>query len=180
MMTVKRKNLQMYFSASALAGFEIIILLTLQVMIGNMYQLTGLIVAGLMIGLAAGSGLEIKFLNSLSIRWNVVFLMLFYICFALIYNYMIDIKGIFASVLAIILAGFLPSFLTGHLFRELTINRHADVSSAVYSADLAGSALGFIIISGFAVPAFGIRTSVFLLAALILSGILFGKNRKME
>ena len=31
-------------------------------------------------------------------------------------------------------------------------------SSAIYSADLAGSALGFILISGFAVPAFGIQS----------------------
>ncbi len=51
----------MYFSASALAGFEIIILLSLQVMVGNMYQLTGLIIAGLMTGLAVGSGINIRF-----------------------------------------------------------------------------------------------------------------------
>ena len=44
--TIKRRNLMMYFSASALAGFEIIIFLTLQLIIGNMYQLTGLIIAG--------------------------------------------------------------------------------------------------------------------------------------
>ncbi len=51
----KRYNL-MYFSACALAGFEITVLLTLQIMIGNMYQLTGLVIAGFMAGLALGSG----------------------------------------------------------------------------------------------------------------------------
>ena len=56
----------MYFSASALAGFEIIILLTVQIIIGNMYQLTGLVIAGLMAGLALGSGANIKSLNGLS------------------------------------------------------------------------------------------------------------------
>ena len=46
----------MYFSASALAGFEIIILLTLQLTAGNMYQSAGLILASLMAGLAIGAG----------------------------------------------------------------------------------------------------------------------------
>ena len=46
-LAIKRRNLLMYFSASALAGFEIIILLTLQLIVGNMYQLTGLVIAGL-------------------------------------------------------------------------------------------------------------------------------------
>ncbi len=46
----------MYFSASALAGFEIIILLALQLTVGNMYQLTGLVIAAMMAGLAAGAG----------------------------------------------------------------------------------------------------------------------------
>ena len=47
-------------------------------------------------------------------------------------------------------------------------------SPAIYSADLAGSAFGFIFISGFAVPVLGIQASVFLLAVLIFGGILFG------
>ena len=60
MLLIKRRYMLMYFSASALAGFEIIILLTLQIIIGNMYQLTGLVIAGLMAGLAIGSGVNIK------------------------------------------------------------------------------------------------------------------------
>ncbi len=56
----------MYFSASALAGFEIIILLTLQMIIGNMYQLTGLVLAGLMAGLALGAGAMLSALQEVS------------------------------------------------------------------------------------------------------------------
>ena len=63
LLLIKRRHMLMYFSASALAGFEIIILLTLQIIIGNMYQLTGLVLAGLMAGLAIGSGAKIKALN---------------------------------------------------------------------------------------------------------------------
>lgn len=171
----------MYFSASALAGFEIIILLTLQLMVGNMYQLTGLIIAGLMTGLSAGSGINIRFLNTISLRNKVIFLVLFYIIFGLIYNYMIDLKSGFLSLVVILSAGFLPAFFTGHIFRELTSKADGlTKSSAVYSADLAGSAFGFIFISGFAVPILGIQISVFILAALIFGGILFGTIRNKQ
>ena len=54
---ITREGRIMYFTASALAGFEIIILLMLQLTIGNMYQLL-LIIASLMAGLAAGSGIR--------------------------------------------------------------------------------------------------------------------------
>jgi spermidine synthase len=176
--TIKRRNLVMYFSASALAGFEIIILLSLQVMVGNMYQLTGLIIAGLMTGLAVGSGINISFLNTISLRNKVIYLILFYIIFGLIYNYMIELKSGLLSVVVIMISGFLPALFTGHIFRELTGKTEGIATSpAIYSADLAGSAFGFIIISGFAVPVLGIKVSVFLLAALVFGGILFGTIR---
>jgi spermidine synthase len=172
---VKRRNLVMYFSASALAGFEIIILLSLQIMVGNMYQLTGLIIAGLMTGLAVGSGSNSSFLNNISLRRKVIFLVVFYIIFGITYNFMIELKGVFLQVMLIIVSGFLPAFITGQIFNELTLKvegKEFSSSPAVYSADLAGSAFGFIFISGVIIPAFGIRISIFLLSALVLTGIL--------
>ncbi len=175
---IKRRNLLMYFSASALAGFEIIILLTLQLTAGNMYQLTGLIIAGLMTGLSAGSGINIRSLNTISLRNKVIFLILFYIIFGLFYNYMIMLKSGFLSVVIIMLSGFIPSFFTGHIFRELTSKTDGLTRSpAIYSADLSGSAFGFIFISGITVPILGIQISVFILAILLFGGILFGTIR---
>ena len=175
---IKRRNLIMYFSASALAGFEIVILLTLQITVGNMYQLTGLIIAGLMAGLAVGSGINASFLISFSLKIKALFLLLFYIGFGLIYNYITDLKSSLFSVVIIILSGFIPAFITGNIFRELTIKTDGITESpGIYSADLAGSAFGFIIISGFVIPSFGIKDSVFLLSVLIFSGILFGTIR---
>jgi hypothetical protein len=49
--------------------------------------------------------------------------------------------------------------------------------SSVYSADLAGSALGFILISGILIPLLGIKVSLFFLSVMIFAGILFGTNR---
>jgi hypothetical protein len=175
---VKGDCMIMYFSASALAGFEIIILLTLQIIIGNMYQLTGLVLAGLMAGLAIGSGAKLKLLNGLSLMKTGIILLVFYILTGLLYNSVIGMKADIPALGLIILAAFLPALLTGQLFHELTISRSEyTVPSSVYSADLAGSALGFILITGLAIPALGIKTSIFLLSALIFTGVLFGTVR---
>jgi spermidine synthase len=179
--TIKRKNLLMYFSASSLAGFEIIILITLQLMVGNMYQLTGLIIAGLMTGLAVGSGINSGLLNTISLRNKVIFQILFYIIFALSYKYMLDIKSGLLSVAVILLSGFLPALITGRIFSELTLRTKGFTDSpSIYSADLAGSAFGFIFISGIAIPVFGIQASVFFLAVLLFGGILFGRISSNE
>ena len=103
----------MYFSASALAGFEIIILLTLQIIFGNMYQLTSLVVAGLMAGLAIGSGYNFKILNSLSLRIKGIFLLIFYIGFGLIYIILLPLKDELPAFGLIILV----SIFTGTFYR---------------------------------------------------------------
>jgi len=177
---IRRRNMIMYFSASALAGFEIIILLILQLIIGNMYQLTGLIIAGLMSGLAIGAGINFNFLSSVSFRFKSVVLFCFYLCFGLIFNYILELSGQLLPLIILLLSAFLPALLTGNIFRELTINAGIKPDSyATYSADLAGSAFGFIFLAGFAVPAFGIKVSIFLLSLFIFAGFLFGtiKNK---
>jgi spermidine synthase len=178
LIAIKKRNLNMYFMASALAGFEIIMLLTLQLIIGNMYQLTGLVIAGLMAGLAVGAGIEIKLLNSISFRKKAIILIVFYLFIGFIYNIMLALKSELPAVIIIIFSVFLPAIITGHIFRELTLKPlELKTSAAVYSADLAGSAFGFIFISGFAIPAFGIQVSIYLLSILIFACFLFGTIR---
>ncbi len=173
---VRRNNILMYFTASSLAGFEIIILLILQLTIGNMYQLTGIIIAALMTGLAAGSGMKHDLTR---IRVLTFALLLYYLIIAILTNAFLSLSGIAGTIL-IISAVLPPSFITGNLFRRLTINdEKGNISSSVYTADLAGSALGFILISALIVPVFGIRFSLFFLSGLIFAGILFGTDRKL-
>jgi spermidine synthase len=175
---IKKRFMMMYFSASALAGFEIIILLTLQIMIGNMYQLTGLVIAGLMAGLATGSGAGIKILRGISLAKTGIALLLIYAAIGLLFNTIIGLKYEIPGLVLIVLSAFLPALLTGQLFHHLTMNRNELTSaSSVYSADLAGSALGFILVTGIAIPVLGIRVSIFLLSSLILAGLLFGTIR---
>jgi spermidine synthase len=176
--TIRRRNLLMYFSASALAGYEIIVLLTLQMIVGNMYQLTGLILAGLMAGLAVGSGVKLFFLDSLSLRIKSIILILFYVSMGLTYRDILSLNSGLPAIILLILSAFLPALLTGNIFRDITgITDRRETPSATYSADLAGSAFGFILMAGFAVPAFGIRISIYILASLIFAGFLLGTVR---
>ncbi len=174
MFTMRRRSLLMYFSASSLAGFEIILLLTIQLIFGNMYQLTGLVIAVFMSGLAIGSGISLNTLNRISFRTKGLILISFYILFGLFYDNLISMKTVLPAFGIIFVSTLLPAIFTGHLFRELTIKTENLISASFYSADLAGSAFGFILLSGFAIPALGIQFSVYFLASLILAGILFG------
>ncbi|HZL76285.1 MAG TPA: hypothetical protein VFB97_01155 [Bacteroidales bacterium] len=176
-LSVRRKNALMYLSASALAGFEIIMLLTLQLTAGNMYQMTGLFLASMMAGLAAGSGSKLKFPDRVSISIQALLLAFYYAFIGIAFSKLLEIKHSFPIISIIILAILLPSFFTGHLFREMT-NSDSDGSkpSSVYSADLAGAALGFILISGVLIPVLGIKVSLFFLSIMIFAGILFGTN----
>jgi hypothetical protein len=175
---VTRKNLVMYLSASALAGFEIIILLTLQLTVGNMYQLTGLIIAGLMCGLAVGSGSESDRFFSIPLPIKSLIMMFFYVGIALIHDVILGIENKFMAISLILILSFIPSFITGSIFRDLTREIDFDNNSAsVYSADLSGSALGFIAVSGFIVPAFGITVTIYFLGLLVFAGFLLGTIR---
>lgn len=172
---VKKKNRLMYFTASALAGFEILILIILQIIAGNMYQLTGLILAGIMTGLAAGSGTDFKFMKPVSIRTKSIILIFIYLLSGLSLNYIFKISGTLTAVSFLLILSFFPSFITGSIFRELTgSDSNIEGASAVYTADLAGSALGLIAVSSICIPAFGIQVSLILLSLLIFTGLLFG------
>ena len=175
---VKRKNLIMFSSAAALSGFEIITLMILQTAVGNMYLLTGLIIASLMTGLAIGSVIITKISDSVFIRIIALSLVAFYICSGLIFNNIPEAGNKLSSVILLLLFIFIPSTLTGQLFSIMTKNKgtYSDPSS-VYSADLAGSALGFVIVSGLAIPALGIKMTIILLSALIFAALLFGTIR---
>ena len=168
----------MYFAASSLAGFEIIMLLVLQLTIGNMYQLSGIIIASLMAGLAAGSGSGLRITREIPVKVIALALLFFYVVIAFCLEPILSVSGMTQATALIVAIVLIPSFITGYLFRKLTISdNNGSLAASVYSSDLAGSALGFILISGVLIPVFGIRLSVFLLSGLIFAGILFGTDR---
>jgi len=177
-LAIKKRHTAMYISASALAGFEVIILLTLQITAGNMYHLTGLILAGIMSGLAIGAGNELRFLRPSNPFFKMVLLMAFYTGFGFAYSLVSGMNGGLISVILIVAFAIIPSILTGNIFRHLTSGTEdPENSPLVYSADLAGSAAGFILVAGIIMPAFGITNTMFLLGLLIMAGIVFGTIR---
>lgn len=164
----------MYFSALALAGYEIILLLMLQLTLGNMYQATGLIIAGLMAGLATGTGSRRLFHKGRHMAMRTIILAMLYTISGLFCGSIPDItlKPVVTGLL--ILMGFLPAVITGSFYRDLTsAGSNCQNPSQVYSSDLSGSAIGFLAFSGMAVPLLGISISLFILPLLAATGFLF-------
>ena len=170
--TAGRKNPIMYFSASSLAGFEIIALITLQLTAGNMYQMTGVVLAGLMTGLAAGSAKDYRSVSWFrNVRYTAFILTCFYIFTGIVYPLFLEINSRFLALLLLCCLVFIPAFFTGMIFRNLTTQTGDREVRKIYSSDLSGSALGFIIISIFVIPYFGTSVTVILLGLLVLTGI---------
>jgi hypothetical protein len=105
----------------------------------------------------------------------------FYLLMAVAIERILAINERSGVIALLVSAGFFPALVTGAIFRELTLRKDG-ISSAspVYNADLAGSAAGFIVFSGLIIPLLGIKSSLFLLPALIFTGFLFAliKNKR--
>jgi spermidine synthase len=173
-MAVKRKNMIMYAMAASLAGFEIIALLLLQLTAGNMYVMTGLIIAGLMAGLAAGAGTNSGIMEKTPLYARALISIAYYIIIGLFAGDIIRISSTPAVIIIILLISFIPALFTGSLFGFLTSGQGPAEISSVYSSDLTGSALGFFLMSGVAIPLLGITVSVFLLSGIIFAGYILG------
>jgi hypothetical protein len=139
-----------------------------------MYQVTGLIIAGLMSGLAIGSGMDIRVFKNKPVVIKVFLLIVIYAIIGISVERIMALDGRFIVVGLLILSGFFPAVITGSFFQDLTSAGISNSNpSGVYSSDLAGSAMGFILFSGLAVPLLGITLSIFLLPVLIFTGFLF-------
>jgi hypothetical protein len=92
-----------------------------------------------------------------------------------LYNYFLQTENSITATLLILVFTFIPAFITGNIFRELTIKDYdQNNTSGVYSADLSGSAMGFIAVAGFTIPSSGIIITLYFLGTLVFTGILFG------
>jgi hypothetical protein len=172
--TIRRINGIMYFGSFALAGYEIILILILQITVGNMYQVTGLILAGMMTGLATGAGFDIPLAGRTRIGLKALILILLYLFAAFFLKGLVSAGNSFQVVFIIVLSGFFPSLMTGSIFRQLTSDQtNTSLSSVVYSADLSGAAAGFLLFSGIIIPVLGIGLSLFLIPVLIFTGFIF-------
>jgi hypothetical protein len=129
-----------------------------------------------MTGLAVGSASNFKSSGSAIITINAIILVIYYLCAGLIFNNIPKTGSYVISLILLLLFIFIPAALTGQLFNVMTSRKEIfSEPGSVYSADLAGSALGFVMVSGVAIPALGIRFTIILLSALIFAALLFGR-----
>lgn len=170
--TVHKETSIMYFSALALAGYEILLLIMLQTAAGNMYQTTGVVLAGILTGLSMGAGVKFRFVND-KIYPTLFLLCSLYILIALASGRILQMNNRIVLTGLLVISGFFPAFLTGNFFRNLTLDYKSDYNvSRIYSADLAGSSVGFIIFSSFIIPLVGISVALSFLSVLIFIGYL--------
>jgi spermidine synthase len=161
-----RRGLVMFASSAGLAGFGMIMIFILQMVAGNIYILSAVILTLLMAGLAAGAVMG----ERLALK-NIM------IC-ALILTAIFTLTGLFAPLLVTSAPGTvmtylfvaLPAagFITGAIYRILTSRDAGRITGKVYSADMAGSALGYVTAATLLVPLAGIANACFILAAVIL------------
>jgi spermidine synthase len=163
----------------AAASAEILLLFIFQIIYGYIYLMTGILVTVFMAGIAAGSlsekgmqrlrprrrflGLELLLAGSIALLPALVWLL--------------KILSSLPMAGEIVLLGytFCFAFLTGRLFREGSRRQQGDaaqVASSLYSADLAGGALGALAVAAVTLPLTGIAgttaiTTVFLLLAAL-------------
>lgn len=167
------------FSASAI---EIILLLSLQIIFGYIYQVIGICIAIFMGGIALGALCRKKFFTKVnSIQFNMLqFSIGLSACaIPLLLNHLHFFKFLGIGIIMILL--FLVSFLTGLLFSISVHLRKGELAGNVailYSSDLIGSALGAFTTSVFLIPLAGLITSSYILAMLNIVFVIYLFIRK--
>jgi spermidine synthase len=158
-----RRKSRIWGAAFTLSASEIVILILLQSTLGTLYHFTGILIAAMMAGLAAGAsgrckiGVDEKRIPLLIILFTVITAS----CSALI------LKLSETPVVLIILSTliFIPGFLTGRLYHLGTSGAGSlkNVSS-LYASDLTGSAAGFLAAGWFLIPGTGVRLTLITIA----------------
>lgn len=173
-----RIKLGMMAGGFAASSMELVLIFALEILYGYIFMVVGLVVTIFMAGLAAGvyGSERIKYYSRQS--FGVMLIISAFI--SLIISATIQLLQIAAPASPVILFVltaliFLVSIFTGLLFGNASrVNQSQPVSkiSSVYSADLAGSAMGSIIVSVMLLPLLGVHNVCFITAALsVLAGI---------
>lgn len=160
------------FTAGLTAGAtELILLLWLQSVFGYVYQVAGLVFAVFMAGLALGAWKLPKYFRALNyplfLRLQGVMIGLIFIIIAYVYlSESMSLAGWINLALIFLLVA-ASGAVTGLQFATGVVLRKGDVrlnSARAYSSDLAGSALGALLVGVFCIPLLGIYGTGFALA----------------
>jgi len=166
------------FTASS---FEIISILSYEIIRGYIHEAITLIfsifMAGLTIGSYVGRNIYSKYYNNRKKIHMYVIITIIFFLLSLYYNHKIS----FIFSLLVYISNFIIAFLTGCYYSILTNNisdkqDYGEVAGKVYSSDLLGSAIGAILTSLFLVPILGFYFVVIILIILNILYIFFVQN----
>ena len=171
-------NLGLFIGGFTASSLEFILLIWFQVLFGIIYQMTGLIFATFMTGMAAGAIYMPKYFNTITFREFRKIQACFAIISILIAPLMLWVpyhSPSLAKVTIILSLVIITGFLMGALF---SMTGHLKISSVIsgagqaFSADLAGSAIGILLVSVYLVPVIGMPMTCLVLAGLNVAAIL--------
>jgi spermidine synthase len=166
---------------------EFVVLIVYQSLFGNIYQMTGLIIALYMLGLTCGAMIYSRPGSSTKryYVWVQVAIMLLVALIPAVFKMATSYSGtplwavqgaMFTLITAI-------AFMAGLAFNKATVLTNSScitTASNLYAIDLAGAALGILFTSMLLLPLLGMWATCILLSAIVLAGILimqlFGKN----
>jgi hypothetical protein len=162
------------FTASSL---EFILLIWFQVLYGIIYQMTGIIFATFMAGMAAGAIYMPKYFKVITFREFRKIQICFVILSLLIVPLMLwlpynspSLVKVTIILSLVIITGFLMGAIfsmTGWLKKSSVIA----ITGQAFSADLAGSAIGILMVSVYLVPVAGLPITCLVLAGLNVAAV---------
>ena len=169
------------FTASAL---EFLLLIWFQVLYGYVYQMTGVIFAVFMTGIAIGSFYRLRFYNNSTFRGFLTVQGIFAGFSALLAGLMLLIpsKSInWMITLLILILVFISGLLMGIQFSlsgQLRKTNILQSSGESFSADLLGSAIGIGLVAVYLIPQFGLPMTGMVLAGLniVAIGVIYVKG----
>ncbi len=153
-------------------SLEILLLLVVQILSGSLFYMTGIVITAFMAGLAAGSWAARRFLPRAGMRMFAgIQLGVAVVCILLPPLFEVLLKTHASAVAVQILFSSLAFSLAVLFGVEFAIaasvrgGSAGSIASELYGLDLAGSALGALMISVYAIPLFGVGTVGRLLGA---------------
>jgi spermidine synthase len=178
---LKPVSLGLFTAGFTTASLEFILIIWFQAMYGMVYQVTGLIFAAFMAGMAAGSFSIPRFCKTITSKEFLKMQSVFIILPVIIASVMLIIPYSLESWLKILIififvmatgSGMGSLFALSGFLQKTTVIKS---SGQAFSADLVGSAIGILLASTYLVPVMGLPVTVILVSLLNLAAILISK-----
>ncbi len=180
LISMKKEEYILFSTGLAAMGAEMLIIFTFQVIYGFIYLKIGAIVTVFLLGLLPGAALGNFYKDKNIVR--VIVSEFIILCFLVVFFVWISfLKGSLHQIY-FLAYGFLFSFFCGFQFPVITtiIGEKTSPAAGCLAADLAGAAIGTLVVGTLLIPLWGIQTAVIFLILIKASSsmiILFSRKK---